>query len=66
VKNIAFGQPVSAFQIERRKHLARDNRVRDIGRVLGDLLDHTVAEQFAFLVPVSFSQVIGNLMHKAG
>ena len=66
MKNVAFGQAVGAFQIERRQYLASENRIGDVGRVLGNLLDHAVAEQFALLVPGAFAQMIGNVLHEAG
>ncbi len=48
VENIAFGQSVSALEIERRQHLAGDDRARNVGRIFGDFLDHAIAQQFAF------------------
>src|ERR1700730_281153 len=66
MKNVALGQSIDAFQIERCKHLARDDRIRYIGRVLSDFLNYPVAEQFTFLVPGAFSQMVGNILHKAG
>jgi hypothetical protein len=66
VENIAFGQSVGAFQIERGENLACDNGTRNIGRVLGDFIHHAVAQQFAIFVPRALSKFVGNVLHEAG
>ena len=52
LENVAFAKPELALQIERRDHLAMQNDVLDVGRVLGDGVDHVVAESFLLIVPV--------------
>src|SRR5215472_982539 len=52
LENISFAQPPLAFEIERRDHLLMENDVFDIRRVLGNRVDHIVAEGFLLIVPI--------------
>src|SRR5437899_12699269 len=52
LKNVSFAQPELPVKVERREHLLVDNDVLDVRRVLGDGVDHVVAEGFALVVPV--------------
>src|SRR5450432_3453125 len=63
VKDVAFGEAVGALEIERGEDLAGDDGAGDVGRVFGDLFYHTMAEQLAILVPVAFTQTVGNVLH---
>ena len=51
MKNISFGQPVGAFEIERCQHLPGDDRPRHIGRKLGNLADYAIAKGQAEAAP---------------
>jgi len=51
MEDVAFRQPVSSFEIQRRQHLARNNCLWNVGRILGNLLDHAISEQFTIVVP---------------
>ena len=51
MEDVALGEPVGAFEIERGKNLAGNDCTGNVRRVFGDLLYHTVAQQFAILVP---------------
>src|ERR1700678_1072992 len=66
VKNVAFGEAVGTFKVERREHLPRDDRTRHVGRVLADLLHHQVAEQFALFVPGSFAEFVRHILNERG
>src|ERR1700683_3416070 len=67
LKDIAFAQSPFAFQIERRDDLLVQNDVSNIGRVLGDSVDHVVAEGFFLIVPVKpRPQLVGRVLHEAG
>ena len=52
LENIALAQSPFPFQIERRDHLAMQNDVLDIRRVLGNGVDDGVAELFFLRIPV--------------
>ena len=43
VENISFGKAVGALEIERGEDLAREDRIRNVGRVLGDLFHDAIA-----------------------
>src|ERR1700676_5149126 len=66
VENVAFGESIGAFQIERGENLAGDDGTRNIGRVFGDLVHHAVAQQFAMFVPRALSKSVGDVLHEAG
>src|SRR6202790_2681980 len=66
VENVAFGESVGAFQIERGENLAGNDGTRDIGRVLGDFAHDTFAQQFAIFVPSALAQFVGDILHEAG
>ena len=53
LEDVAFRQAPLALEIERRQHLAVQNDVPNVGRVLGDRVDDGVAERFALGVPVA-------------
>src|SRR5438445_12243526 len=65
VENVAFSQPVGAFEIEWCQHLPGKDCVRHIRRVFRNLLHHPIAQQFSLFVPASLTQVIGNVLHEA-
>src|SRR5216683_530166 len=52
LEDIAFAQAKIAFQIKRRDHLPVQDDVLDIGRVLGNGIDHVVAEGLFLVIPV--------------
>src|SRR6202041_353895 len=66
LKNISFGQTGLALDIQRRDELFADDDVLYIWRVLGDGVDHGVAEGFALLVPISAAQFVRRVLHEAG
>src|SRR5262249_39447369 len=66
MKDVAFGQPVSALEVKWRKHLAGNDGIGHVGRILGDLLHYTISQQFALLVPVSGAEAIRNKLYEAG
>jgi len=66
VKNVAFGQSIGSFQVERRQDLPRQDRARNIGRVLRNLLQYAISQKFALLVPVSFTQFVRHVLNEAG
>ena len=43
LKNISFRQTKVPFEIERSQHLAMQNQILDVGRVLCDGIDYRVA-----------------------
>src|SRR6266851_1902698 len=66
LEDVALTQSPFAFEIERRDHLLFNNDVLDVGRVLGDGIDHGVAEGFLLIVPVQARpQLVGSVLHKA-
>src|SRR5580692_95309 len=52
LEDIAFAQAPLTFEIERSDDLFVKDDVFDVGRVLGDGVDHRVAEGFFLIVPV--------------
>src|SRR5579872_4136609 len=65
VKNIALGQSVGSLEIQRGKDLSREDRVRHVGRVLGNSVRDAVAQQFAVFVPCALPQSVRNILHEA-
>ena len=47
LKDVAFGEPEVALDVERRQHLPMQDDVLDVRRVLRDRVDHRVAERLA-------------------
>src|SRR5580698_3640983 len=67
LKNIAFTQSPLAFEIERGDDLFVQNDVSNIGRVLGDGIDHVVAEGFFLIAPIKPGpQLIRRILNEAG
>src|SRR6266851_488756 len=66
VEDVAFGESVSAFQVEWGQNLAGDDCVRNIGRVFGDFVHDAVAQQFAIFVPRALSKLVGDVLHETG
>ena len=64
MENISFREAVGALEIERGEDLAREDRIRNVGRVLGDLFHDAIAEELAFLVPGAFAQTIRNVLNE--
>src|SRR5579864_3107526 len=65
MKDVAFSQTIGAFQVERREHLPGHDRRGNVGGILSDFPDHTIAQQFALVVPVSLAQMVRNILHEA-
>src|SRR5690242_10769497 len=66
LKNISLREAKFSLEIERRQHLPADDDVFNVRRVLGNGVDHVVAEGFALLVPSAGSQFVRRVLHKAG
>ena len=66
VKNVALGEPIRAFEIQRCKHLVRDDRVGHVRSMLGDFPNDAITQQSALLIPGSLPKVIGDVLHEAG
>src|SRR5258708_3908756 len=66
LKDVAFSQPKVAFEVERSQHLLVQNDVLQIRRVLGDGIDHCVAEIITKLVPIQPGpQFVRRVLHEA-
>src|SRR5205807_2531556 len=65
MEDVALGQTIGAFQIQRRKHLPGHDRLGNVGCVFSNLLDYAIAQQFALVVPVSLSEMIRHILHEA-
>ena len=52
LEDVAFRQPEVPLDVERRQHLAMEDQVADVRRVLGNGVDHRVAERLALQVPL--------------
>ncbi len=63
VEDVAAGQAVRPLEVERRDHLARDDRRFEAGRVPGDRAGHDRAQPIAFRVPRRSAQVIRRVLH---
>src|ERR1700690_2756468 len=66
VKNISLGEAVGALEIERREHLPRENRFRNVGCVVANFSDDAIAEQLALFIPRSLPQLVGNVLDEGG
>ena len=51
LEDVALGEAPLALQVQRRQHLAVQDELLQVGRVLGDGVHHRVAEGLALLVP---------------
>ena len=65
LKDVAFGEPELALEIERRQHLAMEDDVADVRRVLREGVYDGVAKRFALLVPRAACQCIRSVLHEA-
>src|SRR5579862_2382535 len=62
LEDVAFAQSPLAFEIERRHHLAMQDDVFDVGRVLGNGVDDSIAKCFFLVVPIQAgSQFVGRV-----
>src|ERR1700680_2956945 len=67
LKNVAFAEAEFALEIKRRNHLFVQDDVLDVGCVLGNGVDHVVAERFFLIVPVNTgAQLVGSVLYEAG
>jgi hypothetical protein len=62
VEDVAAGQPEPALQIERRQYLHLVHNGVDIGRVLGDQIEHVPPIRFPQLVPIALAQGVGRVL----
>src|SRR4051812_26652895 len=51
LKDVAFRESKLPLDVERRQHLAMKNDVADVRRVLGNRVDHRIAERLTLVVP---------------
>src|SRR3954470_6261690 len=65
LEDVAFRQTELAFEIEWRHHLPMQNDVADVRCILGDRLDHRVAERLALVVPSPRRQLVRRVLHEA-
>ena len=65
LEDVALGQAPLALEVERGQHLAVQDELLDVGRVLRDGVDHGVAERLALLVPRALAQLVGRVLHEA-
>ena len=65
LKDVALGESPLALEIEGGEDLAVKNDVLDVWRVLRECADDRLAECVLVLVPGSFLEVIGSVLHEA-
>src|SRR5690348_4570192 len=66
LKDVSFAEPEFSLQIKRRENLFVDDDVFYIRRVLGQSINHVVAERLALFVPVQpRPQLVGRVLNKA-
>jgi hypothetical protein len=64
MKNVALGQPVGSFQVQRSDHLPCKDCAGYVGSEFGDLLHHTLRKQFAIFIPSSFCESVRYVLHE--
>ena len=65
VEYVPFGQPLCAFQIQRRQHLPCNYGIGDIRRVFSDFFYHAIGQQLTILVPAPVLQAIRHVLYEA-
>ena len=65
LKDVALAQPPFALEIERSDDLAVQDQRLQIRRVLGERVDHGIAEALALVIPGRAVQVIRRVLHEA-
>src|SRR5215472_398292 len=62
MKDVAAGERVVAFHIQRRDHLAMNDGILDIGGILRQCVDTPVGELLLHSVPICVAQSIGSIL----
>jgi hypothetical protein len=65
LKDVAFGEPIFALDIEGCQNLPMQDQVLEIRRVFTQRVDDGVAERVAALVPGALVQMVGRILDEA-
>src|SRR5262245_44940083 len=58
LEDVAAGEPKACFDVGRGEHLAGDDRVGDIRRILCETFDHVIRNLVSPLIPCAFRKLV--------
>src|SRR5277367_655396 len=66
LENVSLRQAKFTLEVERRENLAAGDNFFDVGSMLGDGVDDSVAEGFALIVPGALGEFVRRVLNEAG